>query len=153
VTEKWVDIPVADDASTPPASVESGRYVKVGLTSDHLIFVWVAGPSRAYRVPAPISDRPPTRVTWTDPDTGERVGKLRPFTADDQEMTDEFVNYGLEQAGLPHYLSEFDWFVKVPEHIVDADSLADALKEKNLARDEAHALEIITETYNALLTT
>lgn len=151
MTEQWADIPVADDALTPPESVESGTYVKVGLTSDHLLFVWAAGPSRAFRTPAPISAQPPIRESWTDPDTGERVSQLRPFTSDEQEMIDEFVNFGLERAGVPHYLSEFDWFVKVPEHIVDADSLANALKAKNVARDEAHALEIITGTYNALL--
>ena len=151
MTRRWVDIPITDDAFTPPDSVEPGKYVKLGSTSDHLLFAWVAGPTRAFRTPAPIAAQPPIRATWTDPRTGERVSKLQPFTSDDREIVDEFINFGLEQAGLPKYPSDFDWYVKVPEHITDAGELANALAAKNSARDEAHALRIINDTYNALL--
>lgn len=140
MTEQWADIPLADDARTPPPSVESGKYVKVGLTSDHLLFVWAAGPTRAYRTAAQISEQSSIRATWTDSETGERMSQLRPFTSDDQETIDEFVNFGLERAGLPSYPSEYDWFVKVPDYITDAENLANALKAQHSARDDVHAL-------------
>lgn len=94
---------------------------------------------------------PPVKVTHTNPRTGQRESHFEEFTDDDQRTIDEFVNFGLQLAGIAKFPSGFDWYVRVPSRIKDAAELADELRAKNSAPDEVEALTIITATYNRLL--
>ena len=151
MSQQWSDFPVSHEPSSLPDTVEGGHYVRVAMTSHDLMTVWAAGPARAFRVAVPISARPPVKVTHTNPRTGQRESHFEEFTDDDQRTIDEFVNFGLQLAGIAKFPSGFDWYVRVPSRIKDAAELADELRAKSSAPDEVEALTIITATYNRLL--
>lgn len=152
MTQQWNDYLVANDPDDPPIDAPAGQhFVRVVMTTDGLMTAWMAGPSRAFRVPAPVTDHPPIKVTCTNPQTGQREGRYESFTQQDQQTNDEFVNFGLRRADIPDIPTEFEWYVLAPQHISNGHDLEDALRAKNSAPDEHRTLAIISDTYNDLV--
>lgn len=145
----WDEFPISETGGPPP-EVESGTYVAVDSNGYGRLTAWAAGPRRAFRVPARLSDFQPVQVEITDGKTGATTTRLDTVSQADLDMVDEMGNEYLAEAGVDPMPSGFHWYVLVPREC-GYDDLQRALRGANMAPTPAHAKDLIALHYDTFV--